>query len=511
MTFAEAVKIYSTSARATATREVVDAPNVRLLAIGVNQLRSKLYHFDSGGDDLWTSVVRRFSRILRELTFTPLSPSSSGFDLAGSVNYLSLLATAARGNYQDELTSLLDACIDALARLSHDSSNFLGDLIVDILSTADPSASGLLLKTPHFDSVAKWVLTRSPRLRVMAEGEVPYCYDMENLIVAGPSYRFPSHLLSAPRAETTCFVHYNFIRDRVNDTRLFAGSRQWPTLAIRLANTSAASGGAEIEEEFLFPVIDWDAVAKASRAQGLPQGDDIEIVPANLLLLTGGYSVYLEASDGPRIDVVADLEFGKQPKLHRIKTTSVQPGDYIVVRSEGGSGDYIESIADSLLGTRAAPLRRLHDRWKRALRTSVRATGISIAEDELRILGIPSPNIRYRMLRSTLRSQKYEDFRILMEYINLGDEANAIWNAMKDLSSAHIRAGHRVRKLLEKALVGSDPHQLMSAGRADIRLKEMDAGALSIFRVAGRSPEIVSINEDELHVIRRMKPDLWQE
>ena len=44
----------------------------------------------------------------------------------------------------------------------------------------------------------------------------------------------------------------------------------------------------------------------------------------------------------------------------------------------------------------------------------------------------------------------------------------------------------------------------------EVRLHEIDAGALTVFRVEGKSPRVVSIAEDHLRIVRKVEDDLWQ-
>ena len=66
-----------------------------------------------------------------------------------------------------------------------------------------------------------------------------------------------------------------------------------------------------------------------------------------LFLLADGYSVYLEAADGPTIDVVVDIDSGT-PRLRSERTRAIARGDFVVLRSEGGSGDYIMRVIDPI-------------------------------------------------------------------------------------------------------------------------------------------------------------------
>lgn len=507
MRFTETVRTYEIARRATATRETVTSPLVRRLAGEIRRLSQGLRDLED--DELWTGVMRRLRRSLRELGSTPLAPGSAVFGLTASAEYLRTLVSQAQGNYADDLVARAELCLAALADLSTETTNPFGDQVVEILATGDPTQSVLLVKTPYLEEVAGWLASAAPSVRLVTEAEVTRLTTTETLVVAGPSYWLPTHLLTAPRAETICFVHYEALRDQQRPVQLFSGSQRSPGTAIRSAPITDASGDDELDVDLLVPTVDWDALTRVSGGRRR-SADDVDAVPAKLFLLADGHAVYLEAGDGPTIDVVVDLEPGAMPRLRSERTRAIGTGDYIVLRSEGGSGDYIPGIADALLGKRAATLRAAQVRWKEALRETVRANGFSRVERDLRSLGVTSPNLRYRLWRNSLRSRDPNDFRTLLEYIGLRNEAAALWTAMGEIFEAHLRAGQDVRKLLEKAVLGTDPEELVQRGRVDVGLAEMDAGSLSVVRVEARSPETVAVDEDDLRVMTKVDPDLWQ-
>ena len=97
-----------------------------------------------------------------------------------------------------------------------------------------------------------------------------------------------------------------------------------------------------------------------------------EPVPAYLLLLASDQAVFLEAEEGSRAYVVA---LGGEKELRQVSTRSIEPGTYLVIR-EGGEGDYIPAIADSLLGANAQELRAAQRRWKIRLQELIDLHGL---------------------------------------------------------------------------------------------------------------------------------------
>lgn len=508
MRFVDAARTYEVASTATATRETARSVFAANYAREVRRVSARIDLLD--GDELWLGFMRRSRRVLRDLSTTPLRGSHPALELMESVAHLRQVIEGARSSYPEDLVARGDLVATALADVARDDTNPLGDLVVDILSTSSPSASGVLVKSRQIDATRGWLSAQAPEVRLITEGELTRLTDLETLVVVGPSFWFPTHLLSAPRAETVCFAHYDFLRDREQDTRMFAGEHRSPGARVRSGIASTGTTDDDLTDvDALVPTVDWDALAKASGSRGTASADELELVPAILFLLADGYSVYLEAADGPTIDVVVDIDSGT-PRLRSEKTRTITRGDFVVLRSEGGSGDYIPGIADKRMGRRGVELRRLQQLWKDALGAEVRQKGFRQVERDLRGLGVSSPNLRYRVWRNSLRSRDPSDFRILMEYIGLGDRAGEIWNAMGEIFEAHLRAGQDVRKLLEEAVLATDAERLLQTGRVDVRLREMDAGTLSVVRVDGRAPEAAQVDEDDLRVMVKVEADLWQ-
>lgn len=506
MSFAETAHLYKIVHRATATRETVSSPPISTLAI---QIRKLARHFgDDEVDAEWATFLRRLRRIMREIVGTPLPPATPALRLEVTGEYLSEIIRRLTPAYNAATVAQASLCVTAIRDLSRYKENPFGDLISEILSTASPTSSAVLIKSPHLEEISQWLAAHHPNARLITEYEVPRLQGLDCLVVAGPSIWFPVHLLSAPRAETTCFVHYDAVSDRQQSTHLLDGSHAPPGTSIRSSEVLSVSADEKLDARFIESTVDWAALAQLSASGPRPVGEQ-EAVSANLFLLAGGFAVYLEAGDGPRIDVVSELD-SDTPRLRGELTRSIEPGSYIVLRSEGGSGDYIPEIADALLGKSAREYRDLQWLWKSSLRKVVAAKSNAQVERELKKLGIRSPNLRYRIWSGSLRSEKPEDFRILMEYIGLGEQKDRIWNAMGQLAEAHQRAGHEVRRRLEEKLLSSDSNAILRSGRLDVRLDGMDAGTLSVVRVERRAPGQTTLDEDLLRVMFKVEADLWQ-
>ncbi|MSO38448.1 MAG: hypothetical protein EXQ69_09415 [Acidimicrobiia bacterium] len=507
MKFEGAVALYEVAAHAVATRETIASPGTSHFVTEFNRLRRALDDFDK--DATWQNFMRRCRRIQRELTTTPLSPSDPVFEIANSVDYLTSLLDAERGTYPADLLARGDLCAASLRDLSTDESNPLGSAAAAILTSGDLSRSGLVVPSRHLDRIKECLTTAASGIRLITERELSGLVGIESLVVIGPSSLYPLHLLSAPRAAVMCFVYFDWVRDRDRDTRLFPGSPIAPGVSFRSSpSTLVAVPDEGVDAATLVPVVDWDAMGRASSTNGDGSGDEASIVDANQFLLAGGHCVYLEAVEGPKICVI-NLEPGSKADLRFAETQTIGPDDYIVLRIAGENRDYIGEIADKDMGQDAARLRALQTEWKTLLHGRVRERGFSRVEQELRDLGVTRPYLLYRLAPDSIRTHNRNDFQLLMVYVGIEDRADEMWTAMGKIVNAHKRAGRRVRKLLEKALLETDTQALIQTGWVDVQLQENDAGTLSVFRVEARSPVVTPVAQDDLQVLHRVEPDLW--
>jgi hypothetical protein len=404
-------------------------------------------------------------------------------------------------------------CLLAMGEMASEDSNPAGDRICEILATGNTSDSGLLVLTRHIEATKSWLANKSPGTRLLTPPELSTVGRLETLVVLGPTCWFPPYILSSPRAESIAVVHFDWLRDRPVDTNLLASSG--PPIgvevgvAFRIEGDGPPPGNEEFDADLLLPRVDWERLAKATSGLGGSMGGEKQFIEARLFLLAGGYGVYLEALSDTSIDSV-EFEGRSEPRLRRKPTNDVTKGDYVVLRSFGGTGDYIADIADQEMEKRAPQLRKLQREWKSKLREKVEEMGIGLVEYRLKALGVVSPHIRYRLMKQSIKSQKSEDFRILMEYIGLGNQSATLWAAMEEIHRAHIAAGQKARSLLEAAVLRADLTELVQFGSINVSLSDIDVGALGVFRVEECSPNVQMIDEDDLRALRQIEDDLWQ-
>ncbi len=507
MNLHRATSLYEVAQCCTATRETVEHPAVRRYVLDVRSLNRSIV--DRPDDELLGLIGKRARRARWDLHSIPLPLDSSTVDAHGSSESLKDLADRVGRAYGEALASLAVSTAGSLDEVGRSTDCPLGDRVIEILSTGNPSRSAVLVRRGEFvGPISTWLQNcMGSAVRVITQEELSVIEPLETLVILGPSRWYHRYVMGAPRAEQMAFVHFAWVSDDAQSEALLPGAESAGVVRpIRGGHTMVSDLPIE-DAEGLVPSIDWDAVVQASRRESevAEQG----MVESNAYVLSGGYSVYLEALEGPRIYVI-DLEADGTQRVRNEPTRSVSGGDHLLLRSARGGDDYIRTIANRLLGHEALQLRGLQERWKKALRDKVvRVGGVEPARADLQRLGTRVQNVSYWMSMENIRTLWREDFEILMDYIGLEGQAPTLWPAMKRISDAHTRAGSHLRQLLEAQVLDSDLTELRRAGRMDFELEGVDAGVLSIFRVESRSPTTTEVPQSWLRWPEKLEGDSW--
>ena len=254
------------------------------------------------------------------------------------------------------------------------------------------------------------------------------------------------------------------------------------------------------------PTLEWKAISR--RAQENSAGHLGEPVEARLVLLASRQGVYLEAEEGARINV-ADVDTEIVVTQERIRR--LVPGNFLVLRTSG-DGDYVEIYANQLLGIRAAHVRGIQDAIREKLHEQVEHLGPAVAAEMLRSHGSQranEPNVRRWSEPGHIMTRDFADFAAICELIG---ETNAkdYFAAMKEIRSAHIRAGQEVRKLLMEELRVADLTQLLREGWDDYDVEAIEGeGTLRVARITGVAPDVAPVLRSQLRKLFPIGDDQW--
>ena len=501
-TLAATDRIYQMAAACTATRELVDHQGVQEF---VRRARLLLELVGAYPDDMLlrsaASLVRRARWDIHSLPL-PLDNDLASLRLAA--DELEGKLGAIGDSFGPQLVATGAAVVQALRTLAVVTANPLGTRIAEVLLLGDIEQSVVLVRRREaVEPVSSWLAAQGAPVCVVCQEELPFLPPQETMAVCGPSRWFHRHVATVPRAEQMCFVHYSWLRDADRVEGFLDGaSSVGVERKIRQARPSTPNTS-ELPAEEVAPSVDWARLAARAASSA-----DADRVLANVFILAGGYRVFLEADEGPLIFILdPEAEMGMQ--VRRWPTRNVRPGHFIVLRSEQGDADYIRAVSDALLGERARALRADQARWKAALRTMVAARGTRRVEADLTRSGVQARNVRYWMSPDSIRTQRQNDFILLMDYIGLGGEAATLWARMGELQSAHQEAGREVRAQLEERIADINPRLLARDGHCRVELDVEGAGSLGIFRVEHQSPEPIEAAVSVLRWPERIQGATW--
>jgi hypothetical protein len=555
----EAVEMYGAAASATVSRVCVEDMQVQAFSRGVTNFLRRLG--DDAADEYWAPVTRRLRRVRWELATTPLPINHEALGLSESAAFVATAlracdriypthaagATAVSQQLEELAGTATDPLGTAIAHLlapgavdsgaeggdgagEHEAA--AGDLSAAIVSEAlgtrhersgsppaappkrgDATTAIVLPRSRHTGAVEGQLASAGFHVTVVTPAQLAQTTVYDRAIIVGAVAWYPSHVLAAPRAHRLHVVQYGWIRDDVPEASLFAGSEgRAPTLPPleRPPGSPIGESDAHADPDELLPLTDWAAIGATSPTTDDSSAVRTETVQAYLLLLASDEAVYLEAEEGSRAYVVA---LGAEKELRQIPTRSIAPGTYLITR-EGGEGDYIAAIADSLLGVRASDLRAAQRRWKGMLQELVQRVGLHALVRRLKEAGAPRAtemNARRWASEASIRTQDYQDFQAIMSVIGLETEAEDLWKQMALIDQAHLRAGQRVRALLEHEILEGDTRELERSGWMDYDVAEIEGeGSLRVARVEARAPDTTAVPARSTRRPFRVERDLWQ-
>lgn len=333
--------------------------------------------------------------------------------------------------------------------------------------TTDGPTALVVRETALFDAVTETL----DRAGLSGKAELVSAYHLRGkpygrLVLIGSSRWFPEYVFASPRAREIHMIHYNWVNGDPKVEPLFVSStwskkRSYSALHVaRPDDLDAATAAA----------LAFDVGRYLGRVRAAEQAQDEFLeADARLFLLEEGTGAFLD-TDSSALVLETDGVGGKS--LDRRFVGEIEPGMFLLLR-QGGGGDYIVPIADSLLGDEAAEVRLVQRQWKARLRRLVQTQGIHQVGGWLKAHGAKrasDANIRNWMSDGSIKTSDYRDFAAIMSAIGMKNEAKAYWSAMSRIETAHIKAGKVIRQQLLKQVSGASAQELERVGRMDFWL-----------------------------------------
>jgi hypothetical protein len=463
------------------------------------RFRRELRDAEVVDDEHWTDFLWTLQRYRVDHSIAPLPFDDESVAERLNARELKSWAAQSRSAYPEFYTRTSEL-IELLGELRSCPDNPL----LDQLSTLEVGARGskaLFVRDSRlFLRVQAVIERRFGRGRIAPVGipDLRSPIARELLYVLGPVSWTPEFVFSAPRAALIQVISFRWQRERWTSRPAFRGGRS--------AARSVGSGREvpesvpEAEREDPWPEIDWSSVERSAN-RTLPTDADADandLISARLILLDGGYGVFLDADDGSTV-LTLDVSRTFASRVERVPLRAIEPGMFVLLRTEGG-GDYIIPIADQILGPDAEPLRTAQKEWKGLLRQRVRRRGLAAVCADLIENGsqrADEQNVRNWMSLRSIRTQDKADFDAIMVLVGLRLQADNYWKKMGRIRAAHRAAGFEIRRrLLEQ--VGLAAAGDLSKGRIDFELPGVDGGRLSAFRVEDIAATLRSVPSFQL-------------
>jgi hypothetical protein len=508
-TFLAATQIYGVAERYRFSRHPVNDDLFGRFSKELGTLQRELG--EDREDPFWEAVMPPLRRFRFEFTGYPLPFNHPEYLADDTATYLlSQLSNCDRifPRHAPRAGLVLNTLLSLLQR----PTNPLGESLASALSKRQDEALGILmLRSRYRKAVDDFLKARGIEATCLGPNDLSDNRLFGSLAIVGPLRWYPPSILSAPRAANIELFTYDWIGDQQPRLSLLQASQSAISDGLTvLGSDSARAETAVIDADDLVPAIPWVTLSQRLTGHEASQ-EGADSVASYLFLLSEGFMVFLEAEANATTSVLS-LTGDITERIKRVPNVDIQPGMYMLLRSEGG-GDYIVSVADILLGSTASPLREKQKLWKARLRAKILESGISEVVRELRAVGsriADEQNVRNWASAHSLKTAERQDFAAIMLYVGLASQAADLWTSMALLDSAHRRAGARIRKQLLNKVRSTSLGQLQSLGKIDFVLPESEGGAISGFRVEDRSPNPTPVPTTRLGKPIRVERDLWQ-
>lgn len=475
-------RIYEVASDASVGWVIAEHQDLAEFSVAVRNLGRSLG--DLRIDPFWSEVLSSLRLMRWCLSSIPLRFAHPSLGVGEMVRRIEGSAPEAAASYPRHFEQLTETI--ALARgLATSNDDPLGDIAREALSEALGQRSALLLPNRrHQPAVETAFRGLAPWLEVVTAADLADCDPYRLLVATGTtySYRREPFVFLAPRAEAVKFVRWKWVHDEFPAHGLLEGGRSSARSA-RFAQSPRARGLIEADE--VAPVLDWNAIGSRvgvhRDSRQLP-----ESLEAWMFILAGGHAIPL-AVGGQSLTIEPEAE-GSDRLRTDVPVDDLEPGDYILVR-EAGSGDFLIDVADSLMGAEGRSLRAKQREWKSILRQRIADQGLDAVSAALRVSGARHAhpwNVRYW---AGTRALKPDDFTLLMKYLGLDAAADDFVAAMDQLIGFHIKAGHRIRKMILDGIGEADLTPLAADGTMSFELQGADGGTLTAYRIESRSEQ----------------------
>lgn len=369
--------------------------------------------------------------------------------------------------------------------------------IIGLRNSAERPIGLLVKNNRNIDAIINRF--RRLEIEVVNEYELKKAKLFKTLIIVGPcpSKWYPAYVISSPRASIVHVVKYKWlkIQSKLSGAFIAPFSVQGDTLPVPSIDSDLSDS---FDREAGLPEFDYAQIIKRTNKYYEQYKETDEFVEATICNLQDDKYVFLDVNS----DVLTIDPEDESDPIDKLTVGEISVGLFILLRTSGG-GDFIVSIADTILEDKSVELRFLQKSWKNKLRTLVASNGAEVVVNDLNQLGSKRANLsnlRNWMSYRTIKTEDYADFSAIINLIKLEENPQEVWEKMRVISSAHTSAGFQIRERLIRAIKITNYSELVKKGVMEFHLPEEDAGSFTAFRVVGLSNERINVSPSDIGV-----------
>ncbi len=470
-------------------------------------------------DQFWQGTLRHLRKYRFGVTAAPVPFNHGSLQVENLVEYMEARLNDVSRIYPDHYVPM-EALTNQLKTLTLSSENPILRELFAVARGSNGRSEAILIKDNSLVPAVKELLDEAEMLeyaKVVSHTDLRSTEIFSRLFIIGAARWFPDYVFTAPRAGSITIVQYEWIADQLPSVHCFQcnknpGAKQFELkqLPSRRSNELNFDRLDLIAAEELLPSVDWDLIIQdITRSHGLHSTS--ELVPAKLLLCCDGTGLFCEVDeDASRL--IIDIEEEGDQRLKRVSTKSLEPGMFLLIRTEGG-GDLVLPIANKILAEHIDHSQHCQSVWKRALKQKVDLMGIKAVVDCLKQSGLgcaSETNIRNWITEKNISTGAKSTFSSIMQFIGLADQAETYWNVSQAIRQAHRKAGYVIRKMLLASLSESSLDDLKNNGKQSVFLPSDHGGALTAIRIAEVKQEPVFVPESLIGLSpTRIDNSLW--
>ncbi|WP_029253517.1 hypothetical protein [Paraoerskovia marina] len=467
--------------------------------------------------EVWADVLGAAKSLRSKLL---LHPEEDSRTIAEHVDALRVQITRIRPNLAD--SAMLDEALAAAVALRGQQSA-VGELLWQAVE--DFTAEDCLVVVGSrraAEAISDWIAPLGAR--VLTPGDLrrePLSASIA--LIVGPPRFFHSSMVTSPMTSEVTFIVPNWFGDRSIPTTSLSEYAEKPILVTARetgpkrpaplpARASEAEGAAEVQpdETELEPSALWKAPQDGERT---PRPDEVR---ARKVLLSGGYSVWIDAGDrirsldpyqpaGENVVYLGVATF-RDLSPEQLARTEI----YLLLRSATKTQhSYLHERARASLGPTRTLVQETQQSWKSKLRGRIDSWGEQQVVRSLEDHGVQAAGEAVAWTSEEFtRPLRNDDFRLLLDWLDLATDGPEYRNATR-LRSAFRSESHKVQTQIGRSVTGGDLAHLKQDGHRLLPAPEPGEPGLTAARVLAVSPHDEIKPRHEVRVLRADDAGRW--